>query len=101
MQGLHEGARGAWSRQQYYTAHDEDDVEECEFWNTACTDVDCIYEGEHFRYQCAMAELVEEPRSMVLAAKQGLRLGRSAMHAVSNGLSQKSRSCREDREMSA
>lgn len=50
------------------------DVEECDFWNAECNDVDCIYQGEHCRYQCAMAEVDEEPKPKVSALKRGLRL---------------------------
>lgn len=56
----------------------ETDVEECDFWNLECKDVDCIHQGEHCRYQCAMAEVDEEPKSKVSALKRGLRFEGSA-----------------------
>ena len=51
----------------------EDDAEEGEFWKERCGDVDCIYEGEHCRYDCALAELDEEPKRKAPAFKRALR----------------------------
>ena len=64
-------------------ACDEEDPEDCQFWKAQCNDVDCIFEGNHCRDQCAMAELVKEPESKapapkVPACKRGLRFRRSA-----------------------
>ena len=56
----------------------EDDAEECIFWKVECKDVDCIYERAHCRYQCAMAELDEEPKPLVSTLKRGLRCRWSA-----------------------
>ena len=61
------------------TARDEEDAEGCEFWKAQCEDIDCIYEGEHCRYQCAIAELDEEPRSKVPAPKCRLGFRRLAL----------------------
>ena len=56
-----------------------DDIEdECEFWNADCEEIDCIYEGKHFRYQCAMAEVGEEPKANTFIGKCGLMFRRSA-----------------------
>ena len=52
---------------------DEEDYEDSEFWKTRCNDVDCIFKGHHYRYQCAMAEMDEEPGAKAPASKQGLR----------------------------
>ena len=51
----------------------EDDPEECEFWKAECKDIDCIYEAKHYRYQCALAELGEEPESKVPVLSCGRR----------------------------
>ena len=51
----------------------EADVEKCDFWDAECKDVDCIYQGKHDRYQCAMAEVDDEPKPKVSAFKRGLR----------------------------
>lgn len=59
-------------------ACDEEDPEDCEFWNAKCKDIDCIYVGEHCRYQCAMAEVDKEPKPKVVAPNRGLRLLPSA-----------------------
>lgn len=75
-----EGEHGRISRLKEameYTC-DEEDPDDCEFWKVQCVDVDCIYEGNHCRYQCAMAELDEEPKIGAFAPKRGLRLPRLA-----------------------
>ena len=54
-------------------ACNEDDDEDCAFWRRVCKDVDCIYEGEHCRYQCVAAELDEEPKLVASAPRRGLR----------------------------
>lgn len=63
------GEHGRVSRQNgaVDTAYDEieDDPEECEFWKAECKDIDCTYEAKHYRYQCALTELDEEPKSKV------------------------------------
>ena len=69
-------------------AWDEEDPEDCEFWNSQCNDVDCIFEGNHCRGQCAIAEVEEEPQPRAstpqaltpkaFAFKRGLRFRRSA-----------------------
>ena len=56
----------------------EDDAEDCVFWRTNCMDVDCIYKGEHCRYQCATAELDEELKFVAPAPRRGLRFRWSA-----------------------
>ena len=74
-----EGEYGRVSRQNKAvdTNCDEANGEYCEFWNAECKDIDCIHEGDHCRYECAMAELSEEPEPKVLAPKRGLRFWRS------------------------
>ena len=52
---------------------EEEEDKECEFWKEDCKDVDCIYKKKHCRYQCAMAELDEEPKPTVSTLKHGLR----------------------------
>ena len=70
------GEHGRVSRQNgavhpaYMQAEDDDD-DECDFWKAECMDVDCIHEGYHCRYQCAMAEMDEKPTSKVHALRQG------------------------------
>lgn len=59
-------------------ACDEEDPEDCEFWKARCEEIDCIYEGDHCRYQCAMAELDEEPKFKAPIPKCRLRFLRSA-----------------------
>ena len=56
----------------------EEDTEECGFWTAKCKDADCIYEGDHCRDRCALAELGEEPKTKLSALKRGLRFRRSA-----------------------
>ena len=56
----------------------KDDAEEGEFWKERCRDIDCIYEGEHCRYDCALAELDEEPKRKAPAFKRALRFHLSA-----------------------
>ena len=60
-------------------ACDDADLEDCEFWKAECKDIDCIYRGSHCRYQCAMAESDEEPKTKAGAPKAVLRLWRSAV----------------------
>lgn len=72
----------------FEAACDEEDPEDYEFWKTQCNDVDCIFEGGHCRFLCAMAELEEDaqpwasttqaPTPKVHASKRGLRFRRSA-----------------------
>lgn len=59
-------------------ARDEEDPDDCEFWKAQCEDIDCIHEGDHCRYQCAIAELDEEPKSRAPAPKRRPRFRRSA-----------------------
>lgn len=56
--------------------YDEEDSEDGEFWKTRCNDVDCIFRGNHCRYQCAMAETGKEPEAKAPAPKLGLRFRR-------------------------
>ncbi|KAL9074554.1 MAG: hypothetical protein Q9161_002146 [Pseudevernia consocians] len=74
------GEHGRVSRQNAAvdTACDEEDPEDCEFWRAPCNDTDCIYEGGHCRYLCAMAELDEEPKAEAPVLKRGFVFGRSA-----------------------
>lgn len=69
------GEHGRVSRnsEEFDVSCNEDDAEDGAFWRTPCKDVDCIYKGEHDRYQCAMAELDEEPQLVNSAPKRGLR----------------------------
>ena len=60
-------------------ACDDADLEDCEFWKAECKDIDCIYRGSHFRYQCAVAESDEEPKTKIAAPERVLRLWRSAV----------------------
>ena len=61
------------------TAADQDeDEEDCDFWEMECNDIDCIYKGKHRRHQCAMAEVEEEPKTEANAPKRGLGFLRSA-----------------------
>ncbi len=75
-----EGEHGRVSRQSAAANRycDEDNDGDCEFWNAQCKDIDCIYEGDHCRYQCAMAELDEEPKTEVPGPERGFRVWRSA-----------------------
>ncbi|CAF9925742.1 hypothetical protein IMSHALPRED_006775 [Imshaugia aleurites] len=69
-----EGESGRVSRHNgAVTAICEDDGEDDDFWKARCDDVDCIYVGEHCRYQCATAEVDEEPHHKALFPKRGLR----------------------------
>ena len=74
------GEHGRVSRysENFAVACNEDDAEDCLFWRTPCKDVDCIYKGEHCRYQCATAELDEEPKLVTPAPRRGLRFRWSA-----------------------
>ena len=54
-------------------ADDMDDTQDCDFWRMDCKDIDCIYKGQHCRYQCAMAELDEEPKPLLSALKRSLK----------------------------
>ena len=71
------GEHGRVSRQNGAVdpAYDEieDDPEECEFWKVECKDMDCISDGKHYRYQCALGELGEEPKSKVPVFNCGRR----------------------------
>lgn len=69
-----EGEHGRISRLKEAVDYscDEEDPDDCEIWKAQCGDVDCIYEGDHCRYQCAMAELDEEPNARASAPKRGL-----------------------------
>ena len=58
-------------------ACDDADLEDCDFWKAECKDIDCIYRGRHCRYQCAMAESGEEPKTKVAAPERVLNLWRS------------------------
>ena len=73
------GEHGRVSRQNEAldTACDHDDAEQDEFWKARCEDIDCIYAGEHYRHQCALAESDEEPKPMEPAPRRFLRFGRS------------------------
>ena len=74
------GEHGRVSRQNTAvdTACDEEDPKDCEFWGAPCNDIDCIYEGGHCRYQCAMGEVDEEPKAEASVLKRGFLFGRSA-----------------------
>ena len=61
-------------------ACEDADLEDCDFWKAECKDIDCIYRGCHCRYQCAMAESDEEPKTKVAAPERVLRLWRSAVN---------------------
>ena len=69
------GEHGRVSRhsEEFDNTGSEDDAEDCAFWRTGCKDIDCIYKGEHDRYQCAKAELDEEPKLAAPATKRGFR----------------------------
>ena len=74
------GEHGRVSRhsEDFDLSCNEEDAEDCVFWRTDCKDVDCIYKGEHCRYQCATAELDEEPKQVTLAPRRRLRFRWSA-----------------------
>ena len=69
------GEHGRVSRhsEEFDNTCDEDDAEDGAFWRTGCKDIDCIYKGEHDRYQCATAELDEEPKVVAPTTRRGLR----------------------------
>ncbi|CAD6589859.1 MAG: hypothetical protein ASARMPRED_004292 [Alectoria sarmentosa] len=78
MKGAGEHGRISRLKEAGEYACDEEDPDDCEFWKAQCGDVDCIYEGDHCRYQCAMAELDEEPKIGAFAPQRGLRFRRLA-----------------------
>lgn len=83
------GEHGRVSRKQTAAdaAYIEDDNEDCEFWKAKCEDIGCICVGEHQRYQCAIAEMDEEPIPKVKATaiKCGFRFPRATSNLVVSG----------------
>ena len=78
MKAVGEHGRVSRHSEDFDVICNEDDAEDCVFWRTDCKDVDCIYKGEHCRYQCATAELDEEPNLVAPAPRRGLRFRWSA-----------------------
>ena len=78
MKAVGEHGRVSRHSEELDSACKEDDAEDWAFWRTDCKDVDCIYKGGHSRYQCATAELDEEPKPVAPAPRRRLRFQWSA-----------------------